>query len=248
MEPGTVPSLPNSKKAPWPVPLWPHPNPGFYNALSEPRSEDAEPKQGENGKENPKTEQDSHKRRAERVETPEENRGLILHRFESIFSWAEFIKVDRAMDEEEEPEKSKITADDMDVMSMARDNKPMAKRIRFDLDLPSEADDDLVLPGEKLLPEWDYKKNRLIPDYCLLIPMLSRDLHSCELPSHLSVTASKIRAEFSQLMPGRVWFRRQPDGAELDLEAVGEARADRLLKRGIAQPPIFVTIQLFRSA
>ncbi|HIJ84155.1 MAG: nitric oxide reductase activation protein [Magnetococcales bacterium] len=238
-KPGSVAALSACNIAPWPVLLWPHPAPEIYANSTEPRRPDAEPTMGESRAAKPESGHKKNKHRSERVEAPEENRGLILHRFESIFSWAEYIKVDRATDEEDEPENSKGIADDLEILSLARDNKPMAKRIRFDMDLPSEADDDLVLGGGRLLPEWDYKKNRLVSDYCRIIPMMARNAQPSELPPHLLATSRKIRGQFSQIKPVRLWFRRQSDGTELDLEAMVEARANQLRQQGMTQPPIF---------
>ncbi|MBF0132966.1 MAG: nitric oxide reductase [Magnetococcales bacterium] len=239
IKPGSVALLPPCPIPPWPVLLWPHPAPTLYSHGSEPHRPDAEPTVEKSCAAKPESKTNKNKHRTERVEAPEENRGLILHRFESIFSWAEYIKVDRATDEEDEPEDSQEIADDLEILSLARDDKPMAKRIRFDMDLPSEADDDRVLGGERLMPEWDFKKNRLIPDHCRIIPMMARHAQSCELPPHLATTARKIRGQFSQIRPARIWFRRQSDGTELDMEALVEARSERLLRRGTTQPPIF---------
>ena len=74
---------------------------------------------------------------------------LLPFRAESLFSWTEYIKVNRPTDEDDNPN-AEQAADDLDQLSVARDDKPAASRLRFDLDLPSEAADDLPL-GEGIL-------------------------------------------------------------------------------------------------
>jgi len=57
----------------------------------------------------------------------------------------------------------------VDFLSVARDNKTKGGKVKFDLDLPAESVDEVVLESDVLLPEWDYKKQILQPDYCSVI-------------------------------------------------------------------------------
>jgi nitric oxide reductase NorD protein len=85
-------------------------------------------------------------------------------------------------------------ADDMDVLSVTQDGASTASRVRFDLDLPSASEDDLPLgPGIKL-PEWDYRKQTLVPDYCRVQEMLARRAAPCELPPALRRDAQPASA------------------------------------------------------
>lgn len=157
--------------------------------------------------------------KAEQVEMPDGDNGLVLDRFENIFSWAEYIKVDRTTDENDDLSSAEETANDLDQLSVARDNKATAKRIRFDLDLPSFEEDDEPLGEGILLPEWDYRKQQMIEDHCCLQPMIAVNAQPLELPSHLRASARHIRQQFEALLPQRVWHRGQPEGSELDLNA-----------------------------
>ena len=114
----------------------------------------------------------------------------------------------------------------MDVLSVTRDSSSTASRVRFDLDLPAASEDDLPLgPGIKL-PEWDYRKRLLVPDYCCVQEMLARCVQPCELPPSLRRDAQRLRRQFEILRPGRGWRRAQPDGEELDLDACVRHAAD----------------------
>ncbi len=223
LNPGTVKQLPHANKAPQPVPLWLHPFPPVPHPGS-PR--DDEDEQQEKGK--TLNLEDDKRRRSERTEKPEsEDKGLITIRMESLFGWGEFIKLDRASDDEDDLESAANAAQDMEKMSISQDNKPSSGALRFDLDLPAAGNDDLVLSEGILLPEWDYKKQALRSDYCRLVPMIAADATPCSLPEHLRTTAKKLRAQFQQLAPARLWQRGQQEGSEIDLDAFLRFSGDR---------------------
>ncbi len=223
LNPGTVEQLPHANKAPQPVPLWLHPFPPVPHPSS---ARDDEDEQQEKGK--TLNLEDDKRRRSERTEKPEsEDKGLITIRMESIFGWGEFIKLDRASDDEDDLESAANAAQDMDKMSISQDNKPSSGALRFDLDLPAADNDDLILSEGILLPEWDYKKQTLRADYCRLVPMIAADAPPCSLPEHLRTTAKKLRAQFQQLAPARIWQRGQQEGNEIDLDAFLRFSGDR---------------------
>ncbi len=220
-EPGSSADLPAARRPPQPVPLWLYPPPPPVAGQSQRR--DGDTKSGGGGK---PAERDRQRRRAERVDLPEHKSPFLApFRAESLLSWAEFVRVNRPTDDEPEPNAARA-ADDMDVLSVTRDGSSTASRVRFDLDLPSASEDDLPLgPGIKL-PEWDYRKRALLPDYCCVQEMLARRAQPCELPPALRRDAQRLRRQFEILRPGRGWRRAQPDGEELDLDACVRHAAD----------------------
>lgn len=221
LEPGSVLDLPAARRPPQPVPLWLYPAPDRAAAHSQQR--DAGKTKAGGG--NP-AERDRQRRRAERVDLPERKSSFLApFRAESLLSWAEYVRVNRPTDDDPEPNAGRA-ADDMDMLSVTRDGSSTASRVRFDLDLPSASEDDLPLgPGIKL-PEWDYRKRLLVPDYCSVQEMLARRAQPCELPPSLRRDAQHLRRQFEILRPGRGWRRAQPDGEELDLDACVRHAAD----------------------
>ncbi len=208
-------AMENQTYMPAPVYLWLHPSPPHCGTatsilqdefISESEGETVDP-------------EEERRYRAEQVEMPDEKDGLILSRFENIFSWAEYIKVDRSTDEDEDLESVEDSAKDLDQLSVARDSKSTAKRIRFDLDLPSSENDDTPLGDGILLPEWDYRKSELIKDHCCLQSMVADSAESIELPLALRSTAKRLRSQFEALLPSRMWYRGQNEGSEIDLDA-----------------------------
>ena len=220
-EPGSVLDLPAARRPPQPIPLWLYP-PSASAAVKFRRQSAGHSTPGVN---NP-AERDRQRRRAEHEDLPARKSSFLLpFRAESLLSWAEYVRVNRPTDDDSEPNAARA-ADDMDVLSVTRDDFSAASRVRFDLDLPSASEDDLPLgPGIKL-PEWDYRKRALLPDYCCVQEMLARRAQPCELPPPLRRDAQRLRRQFEILRPGRGWRRAQPDGEELDLDACVRHAAD----------------------
>ncbi|MEJ1354985.1 MAG: VWA domain-containing protein [Candidatus Sedimenticola sp. (ex Thyasira tokunagai)] len=224
VDPGSRQQLPAAKLPPQPVPLWLHPFPPI--AAIKPSGDDGDGEGSSQGE--IKELEDQRRRKAERAEKPKsKDKGLITIRMENIFSWGEFINLDRGSEENDDLDDAADAVDEMETMSISRDAKASAGKLRFDLDLPSASEDDVVLSEGILLPEWDYKKQQLLPDLCRLVPMMAADAESCDLPVHLRRTALKLRAQFQQLMPARIWHRAQQEGCEIDLDAYLRFTTDR---------------------
>ena len=170
-------------------------------------------------------EKEAHK--AEQVETPENKAPMLaMFRAESLPTWAEYVRVNRAYDDDEDPNARDI-ANDLDQLSLTRDGQTAVSRVRFDLDLPSAAEDDAPVGPGIPLPEWDYRKSVLLPDHCRLQPMIARDAGHAKLPDELAATARKLRGQFAALAPQRRWLKAQADGSELDVDACVRNHADR---------------------
>jgi nitric oxide reductase NorD protein len=166
------------------------------------------------------------RRKAQREDRPNARNPLILpFRAESLLSFGEYVKVNRGLDDE--PEANAGFADDMDELAIAPGGERAASQVKFDLDLPSEAVDDVPLRTGILLPEWDWKQRLLKPDQCCLSILEPRDARPCALPERLARPARKVRRQFEAIAPGRRWLRNQPDGSEADLDACLRALADR---------------------
>lgn len=173
--------------------------------------------------------------RAERVAAPQDKHGLLMiFRAESLLSVAEFLKVKRSSDDEPD-EHAADAAANLEQLALASDEERVASRIRFDLDLPSAAEDDVVLGAGIALPEWDYRKRLLRADHVRLTELAPAPedprAAAVALPPHLRTTARRLQRQFAALMPARRWIKAQPEGSELDLDAVVRAATDRATGR-----------------
>jgi len=224
--PGSIQALPPANKPFSPVPLWTHPSPPASTASSI-AAGDGTPER--ESAENKNTARSRRKHAADRTEMPDGKDGfLMMFRAESLFSWTEYINVNRPQDEEDDVESAALAAEDMDRMTVARDGETSAAKLRFDLDLPPASEDDIVLGDGIALPEWDYKKKLMQPGYCRLQEMVSAQHEPCELPPQLRRTARRLRSQFQALAPTRTWLKGQQDGEEIDLDAWVRQEADLL--------------------
>ncbi len=244
LSPGALDRLPPGPRPPQPVYLWLYPAPDDGALRNE--------GEGDDGGEGPEAPDEAaresgqeHRYQGENVEMPEGKGGLITMRWENIFSWAEYVKVDRATEEEDDPGAA-ATAADMEVLSVARDHKAGSSRLRIDLDLPAREYDDIPLGGEILLPEWDWRKGRLLPDQCPIHPMLPRDAEPAPLPARLAPTARRLRGQFSALAQQRLWLGRQSQGSELDLDAWLDHYTSRHGGRGEGEEGLYRELRQLR--
>lgn len=232
IHPGSVAPLPRAGSDPWPVVLWLYPALDKGAAAGNTLGDDnTESRPGGLAKKRKR-------RQAERVEGFDRDQGLMIFRLESLFSWTEFIPVDRAGDDTEE-EDAEAVADDMDMISVSNDRRETSSSIKFDLDLPSEENDDLRLGPGIHLPEWDWRSQGYRENFCCLQPMLARHAAPVELPEALRRPAKRLQRQFSSLKPLKQWQRRQIDGDELDLDACLEREVQHRRGSGVIDQKLF---------
>ncbi|MFC1589201.1 nitric oxide reductase activation protein NorD [Pseudomonadota bacterium] len=220
-------SLEYAKRPPQPVPLWLHPSPPHQEIIKGQQPHDPDmPESSENEQEKKDQQKQKKRKQGDRTDMPEGNDGLISFRLEALWSWAEYSKVDRTSIDDDD-DNAMQTAEDMDKITLTKDSKTTAGKIKLDLDLPSEEYDDIVLDEGIAIDEWDYKQQHLQKDYCRLQVMTSRHAQAMELPARLRPQAHKIRRQFEALRPQRHWVGRQNEGTELDLENYINFLADR---------------------
>jgi nitric oxide reductase NorD protein len=213
--PGTVDAITLAARPFQPVPLWLHPHPPVSASASGATGAGSPEQSG-----NAPQKKSRRKHLAQRSDVKEDKNGfLMMFRAESLFSWSEFVKVNRPQDDEDDTETAHLAAEDMDNLTIASDGKTSAANVRFDLDLPAGAADDTPLGEGVLLPEWNWKKQVMQPDYCSLQQMIATDAKPCELPHALKNTANQLRRQFQALTPTRHWLKGQQDGDELDMDA-----------------------------
>jgi nitric oxide reductase NorD protein len=162
---------------------------------------------------------DDKRRRARRVQEASEREAMLMFfRAESLLTWGEFIQVNRASDDDENDD-ALTAADDMDELAVAPDGEACAARVRFDLDLPSAAEDDRPLGEGIALPEWDWRAGVLRPGHCRAQLMEPRDPAPFVPDAALHRLAARTRRRMELLRAAPRWRHAQRDGDELDLDA-----------------------------
>ncbi len=212
-----VPAAVDSLEGIMPIHLWSHPTPP---SMPTPRRKDEdEDTDAEATQHNQAEARKKRRYRAKQAEQDERKNGpLMVFRAESIFTWDNFVKVNRHDDDDELGDLR--AADDMDELAISRDTKKRSSRLKLDLDLPANAYDDTPLGPGILLPEWNYRTQQLVADHCCVQPMLPKNSHPTELPERLQRSAHRLRRQFQALAPQRNRRFGQIDGMDLDLDRV----------------------------
>ncbi len=220
LTPGSVTEFPMVNFAPKAVYLWLYPSSSSDDVLMSEYQEVEGEGEDEAEKKNSVKKSQTSRKEAERVDSPDERNGMMIFRLESLFSWSEFSKLDRGCDDSEDDEDMSGTVEDLDKITLAKQQEQQRSgQIKIDLDLPSASEDDIPLGEGIKLPEWNYKKQTLEEDRCLLQPMLPKDAKAEKLPVRLQKISKLIQAQFEQLRSVRYWLKAQPQGEEIDLSA-----------------------------
>ncbi|MBK7655196.1 MAG: VWA domain-containing protein [Burkholderiaceae bacterium] len=174
----------------------------------------------------PSPKDDGRRRRTQAAPDSDARNAMVLpFRGESIMSWSEMVRMDRATDDEDDG--SAVTAaNDMDKLSVTQDGETLASRVKFDLDLPSASHDEEPLgPGQKF-PEWDYKRGVLQPDHCVVQELVGRsDSQYIPLPA-LRRMAKSMSRRLEVLRDAPRMQHGQEQGDDIDLDAWVRLRAE----------------------
>ncbi|NVO54744.1 nitric oxide reductase D protein [Rhodobacteraceae bacterium B1Z28] len=205
-----------------PVPLWPELRAVGFSEHHEVESRDTEGPPEESSEK-------THRARRRKSDQAERQDSLILHKFEAILSWAEFLNLNRRVDDDD-PDNAKKAADDQDEIGLGQISKAPPTKLKLHLDLAPEDVNRERLSGRILYPEWDVRTGAYLPDH---VNVLTSDADIREDAAEFGkdpATARRIRAvkrQFEALRPGRVMTRGHLDGDQLDIEAAVRAETDR---------------------
>ena len=219
--PGSVALLPKAGGDPYPVPLWLYPAPLHTLGAATVDDDDG----GMVASSSPSKKLNSARKEAQRIDNRKKTDGLLVFLLESLCSWTEHIELDRPEQENDE-DVSQSTIDDLDIISLSRQRRAGAAKLKFDMDLPAPQNDDLAVGDGIRFPEWDFRKAAYLEDYCLVQAMLADDALPAPIPDALLPTVRQVRKRFSALSFQQNWIRRQPFGSELDLDACIEWQTD----------------------
>lgn len=222
---GDAPQAPRGYRPPLPVPTW-----GVWLAdrTGAAPAGDDEPEPGE-AAEDP----DGRRRTARRRSLDQADRDdpLLLNPFEKMLSWSEMVNVNRAVEDDEE-DSARRAADQLEELALAKHRKNAATRLKMELDVDPAAVEEAALADDGCVPEWNYRKRALMPEYCAIVtgPADERPASESEAWRPDAATRARIRRvrrQFEALRPRRERLRRQFDGEDLDFDALVRYVADR---------------------
>ncbi|PWC39381.1 VWA domain-containing protein [Azospirillum sp. TSO35-2] len=203
-----------------PVPLW-----GVATMPADHAATTAADSPGEGGK---AAEGDQRRRKATRRATDQIQRNdpLILNRFEKMLSLAEMLNIPRAVDDDD-ADNARKAADDLDEIAVGAHQRKASTALKLDLDLTPSAVDATPLTATLTYPEWDHRRQALLPAHCRVIAETApADGEAWQPDAAASRRIRQVRRQFEALRPRRMVFSGQADGDELDLAALVRSRAD----------------------
>ncbi|MEX0350816.1 MAG: nitric oxide reductase activation protein NorD [Paracoccaceae bacterium] len=205
-----------------PVPLWPELRAVGFSEHHEVENPDTDGTSEE-------TEEKTHRARRRKSDQAERNDSFILHKFEAILSWAEFLNLNRRVDDDD-PDTAKKAADDQEEIGLGQISNSPPTRLKLHLDLAPEDVNRERLSGRILYPEWDVRSGQYLPDHVNVL-LSDADIHADAATFGKDrATARRIRAvkrQFETLRPGRVTTRGHLDGDQLDIELAVRTEVDR---------------------
>ncbi|KLN61910.1 hypothetical protein WH96_04025 [Kiloniella spongiae] len=215
-----------------PVPLWGEIIPtASTNSSSETESGGGANKQS----------RDKKKRRAERQELDQTKKGdgFFVSVYDKLMAVSDVINLDRNIKEDEE-EDALETADDIDRITLSNPKEKVATQIKMDLDLPANELDESRIEAKRTVHEWHYRKNTFLPNYCAITMREASDEDTgWELGKEVGKRIRLVRRQFEAFKNDRKLLRAQPEGNDLDIEALVRAQGD-LKASGICSDRIYL--------
>ncbi|WP_448189769.1 VWA domain-containing protein [Azospirillum sp. sgz301742] len=220
-----------------PVPLW-------GEAVNRPPSaavehpDDADPESA-NGEQ-----KDSQRRKATRRDSDQSNRDdpLILNRFDTVMSIAEMLNLNRKTEDDDQDGAQKAL-DETDEIALGTNDRKASTKLKLDLDIAPSAVDTTPIRAEITYPEWDYSRGVYHKDYCRVIAgPASEEGEEWEPDDASRRRIRAVRRQFEALRPRRMIFPGQPDGDEVDLNALVRSHADKRAG-GIANERVYLQVR-----
>lgn len=189
------------------------------------------------------------RRRTREAQAPNPRQALLLpSKVESLLTWSEFVKLDRGTDEDPDPN-AMAAANDMEKLTLAPNGPTTAAGIRFDLDLPSAAEDDLPLGPGIQMPEWDWRRRQLRANHCCLQYRVAKPGQSFTPTPALRVVARQVRRRLEVLRSAPQWQYRQAQGDALDTDAWVRFQVERSSGLSMVESPlVFAQRQRFERS
>ncbi len=219
---GECPPAPRSYRRVRPVPLWPDLRQAVLSAPTEVETRTTEGPPEETGEEK------ALRARRQKSDQAERKDSFILHKFEAILSWAEFLNLNRRI-EDDDSEDAKKAAEDQDEIGLGQVSKAPATRLKLHLDLSPEEADREALSGAHLYPEWEARRGAYLPGHARVLASTVAPEGEA-LPWRDEPRARRriaaVRRQFEALRPGRVSTAGHREGDELDIEAAVRSRVE----------------------
>lgn len=179
--------------------------------------EDEEEVQG--GKKDPsKTETLQMKKQVNKMDDQKKTDGLLMFLPDSIMSILEQVNVDRSEDDSFD-EDALYNAEDLDEITLGRKKANLNARIKMDLDISSNSQEEYPIGKGFFLDEWDYQKNAYLENYVKIKPIIITNIEPIEIPKRLNKIVKKVQNELDLMELDRIKKTNIPYGDEINIDS-----------------------------
>jgi len=197
----------------YPCPLWIYPSPHEKGKLSDFDDEEATREESKPQE----TQTLKMKKKTNTMEDKKETDGLLAFLPEALMSIMETVNVDRSEDDSFD-EDALYNAEDLDEITLGEKSANLSARIKMDLDLSVNSQDEYPIGKGHYHDEWDYMQHAYLKNYACIKPYLITNIEALELPTHLKKMVKKIERELDLMEIDRVKNNRLPYGDEINLD------------------------------
>lgn len=169
------------------------------------------------------------------IELKEEQQNPLVHSFEKIHSVDDYVGGQKSADGDDELNEHGDALKEVTLSTVTRSSEPTYSMIDTDAWMESFVQPDESDPAvhEKifLYPEWSYKKQKYLKDWCRLsvatVQETAADLTRAQ-ESEKKASKNELTKFIEHFRNKMRWERRLNDGSDIDLGAYVDVRADML--------------------
>lgn len=207
--------LENESTSTQPFNMWIYPALNSKKILED--FEDEEEIQG--GKKDPsKTETLQMKKQVNKMDDKKKTDGLLMFLPDGLMSILEQVNVDRSEDDSFD-EDALYNAEDLDEITLGRKKANLNARIKMDLDISSNLQEEYPIGKGFFLDEWDYKKNSYLENYVKIKPIITTNIKPIEIPKRLNKIVKKVQNELDLMELDRIKKTNLPYGDEINIDS-----------------------------
>ena len=173
----------------------------------------------ESGKKDPsKTETLQMKKQVNKIDDKKKTDGLLMFLPESLMSILEQVNVDRSEDDSFD-EDALYNAEDLDEITLGRKRANLNARIKMDLDISKNTQEEYPIGKGFFLDEWDYKKNTYLENYVKINPIITTNIQPVQIPKRLNKVVKKVQSELDLMELNRIKKTNLPYGDEINIDS-----------------------------
>lgn len=164
-----------------------------------------------------KTESLKMKKKAKQIDDKKKTDGFMAFIPEGMMSILEQVNVDRAEDDSFD-EDALYNAQDLDEITLGQKKANLNARLKMDLDIKANMNEEYPLGRGYFIDEWDYTKKSFLKNYVRIRPIVSTNVEEIALPKRLEKTVKKIQSELDLLEINRFKSNGLPYGDEICID------------------------------